>query len=218
MPNRLCQTSRCDPQICREDNQDIRREPSPSNNGDLWVRLMTSFMWSMSSFSLLAHMQTSQNRRKRVQKQKHAGALTFRGCWWDHTPPPLPRGQKVWREKPIWRNRWHGCRISDNAPQPYFFHECQFKISGPWTRTCPPAFGKVQRISDCPSQRSETRATPTGLVGRCVFDTVRMTDSSVESLFLQETIKTNEHTWMLGWSERTMKLGGDIMGRKCNYT
>lgn len=36
-----------------------------------------------------------------------------------------------------------------------------------------------------------------------VFYNVRMTNSSVESLFLQEIIKINEHAWMLGWSERT---------------
>lgn len=150
MLNRLCLTSRCDPEFAEKTIKISDENLHPSNNGDLWVRLMTSFMWSMSSFSLLAHMQTSQNRRKQVQKQKHAGALTFRGCSWDHTPPPLSKGQKVWGEKPIWRNLWHGCRISDNAPQPYFFHKCQLKISGPCTRTCPPGFIKARGILDCP--------------------------------------------------------------------
>lgn len=129
------------PRICREDNQDIRREPSPSNNGDLWVRLTTPFMWSMSSFSLLAQMHNQSKQEETRPKNKNTkGLWLFGGVGWDHTPPPLSRGQKVWREKPIWRSLRHGCRISNNAPRLYFFHECQFKILGPRTRMCPPGF------------------------------------------------------------------------------
>lgn len=99
MLNRLCQTSRCDPVFAEKTIKISDEKTSPSDNRDLYALLMTSFMWSMSSFSLLAHMQTSQNRRKWVQKQKQALALPFRGCLWDHTPPLLSKGQKVWGRK-----------------------------------------------------------------------------------------------------------------------
>lgn len=140
MLNRLCQTSRCDP-VFAEKTIKISDENLPRRTIEIYT-----LSWWLHLCEAWAHfhcwhtckpVKTEGNGSKNKNK---LGLCRFGGVCGITHHRRSPKVRRFGGEKPIWRNLWHGRRISDITPQPYFLHERQLKILSSCPCMWPTAF------------------------------------------------------------------------------
>lgn len=192
------------PRICRKDNQDIRREPSR------WTIEIYTLSWWLHLCEAWAHfhcwhtckpVKTEGNGSK--NKNKLGLCLLGGVCGITHHRRS-PKVRRFGGEKPIWRNLWHGCGISNNTPQPYFLHECQLKILSSCPCTCPTGF--IFSFSTGASIYIYIYMyTHIHIyVYVCVWPLQHLSFLCGGACFHKKPYK-NEHNWILGWSERSKR-------------